>query len=621
MTERKPEFRRKSIKAGDFIRVGALDELKRERMKVVSGRRHPILVVYEGGRLHALDNRCPHLGFPLHRGSVENGILTCHWHHARFDLESGCTFDLWADDVPRARVEVRGDAVWVAADCSYPDEGDYWRTRLGDAMAHDLDLVSGKAVLGLLDQSVASADILADAFLFGARNRDDWSAGSTILAALANVLPALDEDDRYLALFKGISEVAGDCAGEMPRRDRKPLAGAAPPADTLRDWLRHWSLVRHRDGAERTVLTAIAAGATPAELAELLVTAQTDRYYADRGHSLDFINKAMECLDAIGWRHAEAILPTVVKTMVAARGEEEANAWRHPLDLVPLLEAAFAELPELFSEGGEAKGVWRDHRALAGAILGEEAGPIIAALNAAVAAGARPTDLSRALAYAAAIRVARFGASNEFSDWNAALHAFTYANALHQVLKRITAAGEAPPEVHGDVVRGVFHGAMAVYTNRFLNVPPARLPEEEPAALARLPGDAAALRQGLLDVMDRQQQVQPAARLVARYLNQGHDPAGIIATLGHALLREDASFHMFQMYEAGVQQYREWAGEPEGGHILIAVARFLAAHSPTQRARHQTATIARRLHRGESVHESGGGDAADMDALSGSAAR
>ena len=31
------------------------------------------------------------------------------------------------------------------------------------------------------------------------------------------------------------------------------------------------------------MLTAIAAGATPAELAALLITAQTDRYYADRG--------------------------------------------------------------------------------------------------------------------------------------------------------------------------------------------------------------------------------------------------------------------------------------------------------------------------------------------------
>ena len=55
----------------------------------------PILVIYDRGHVFALDNRCPHMGFPLERGSAEDGILTCHWHHARFDLESGCTFDLW----------------------------------------------------------------------------------------------------------------------------------------------------------------------------------------------------------------------------------------------------------------------------------------------------------------------------------------------------------------------------------------------------------------------------------------------------------------------------------------------------------------------------------------------
>ena len=48
----------------------------------------------------ALDNCCPHLGFPLARGSIEDGILTCHSHHARFELAGCCTFNLWADDVP-----------------------------------------------------------------------------------------------------------------------------------------------------------------------------------------------------------------------------------------------------------------------------------------------------------------------------------------------------------------------------------------------------------------------------------------------------------------------------------------------------------------------------------------
>jgi nitrite reductase/ring-hydroxylating ferredoxin subunit len=88
--------------SADFIRAGTLEELRAAGKIVVRGARCPLLVVYDHGKVFALDNRCPHLGFPLHRGSVEDGILTCHWHHARFDLASGCTFDLWADDVPTA---------------------------------------------------------------------------------------------------------------------------------------------------------------------------------------------------------------------------------------------------------------------------------------------------------------------------------------------------------------------------------------------------------------------------------------------------------------------------------------------------------------------------------------
>src|SRR5512144_3380247 len=69
-----------------FVRVASLDELQAKRIMVVKGERCPILVVCHDDRVYALDNRCPHLGFPLDRGSVADGILTCHWHHARFDL-------------------------------------------------------------------------------------------------------------------------------------------------------------------------------------------------------------------------------------------------------------------------------------------------------------------------------------------------------------------------------------------------------------------------------------------------------------------------------------------------------------------------------------------------------
>ena len=48
-----------------------------------------------------------------------------------------------------------------------------------------------------------------------------------------------------------------------------------------------------------------------------------------------------------------------------------------------------------------------------------------------------------------------------------------------------------------------------------------------------------------------------------------------------------------------------WQGDPVAAPILIAAARYLAAHSPTPRARYQTAQVARRLMRGGAVHVDG----------------
>jgi nitrite reductase/ring-hydroxylating ferredoxin subunit len=584
----------------DFVRACSLAELQAQGRLVLHGRHSPILLVYDGGRVFALDNRCPHMGFPLDRGSIEDGILTCHWHHARFDLASGCTFDLWADDVPTCPVEVRDGEVWIKPSFGHGDAGRHWRSRLDDGLAHNLSLVIAKAVRGQLTADVPSREILRQAALFAVQNRDGWGIGATILTAVGNLLPVLPEEEAYLALFHGARRVATDCDGEAPRRERAPLA-SRPDLSTLQRWLRHWSAVRHREAAERTVLTAIATRASPRALMRLLFAAATDRAFADGGHSLDFINKACECLDLIGWEHADAVLPSVVGQMVAARGAEETTAWRHPVDLVALCDESAAEFPELFRTARRYDG-WSDHAQLSAAILGDDANTILAALKAAVQGGASPADLGRSLAYAAALRVARFGTANEHADWETALHVFTYANAIHQALKR-TAADDVQQNDGSDAARGVLHGAVAVYLARYLNVPPARLPGEGGDRLNDLPDTIEEIRAALLSAFDRQRQVDTAARLVARHLTLGHPPAALIATLAHALLREDAGFHAYQMLEAGVRQFGEWGNTDQGRHILIAVARYLAAHSPTERSSFQTADIAQRLLRGGELHQ------------------
>ena len=585
-------------RAASAVRVGTLAEIASPT--VISGGRHGIAVFIADGRPYAVDNRCPHMGFPLHRGSVRDGILTCHWHHARFDLESGGTFDPWADDVRTYAAWLDDDVVMVDPRPRDDDRRARWVRRLHDGMEQNLNLLLVKSVLALLDDGAPPAEVAAAGVEFGARYRErGWSSGLTILSAMTNMLPHLDREDQVLALYHGLSNVAGDCAGQPPRFQLDPLPEAGVPVARLTTWFRSFCEVRDRDGAERALATAAESGATPIELAHMLLAAATDHLFLDGGHTLDFINKACEALDAAGWARASEVLPSVIPSITGATRAEELNTWRHPIDLVALLDESLADLPRALQASSAAPGL--DVEAFADILLADDPYVIVARLTEALRSGAPLTDLTRALAYAAALRVARFHTSNEFSDWITVLHTFTYANALHRSMLR------APSP---ELARGIFHGAMRVYLDRFLNMPAARLPEQR-ATADGAPGPDALLAE-LLELTDREQRVNEAGVVAHRYLAAGHDPARLIATLGHVLLREDGEFHSYQMLEAGAQLFFDLhADQPAAARrVLVAVARYLAAHAPTSRAMHQTARTALRLHRGEAIYESAEEDAA-----------
>src|SRR5262247_986874 len=49
----------------------------------------PILFVKVDGQIRAFDDRCPHKGFPLHKGTLEGHTLTCAYHGGKFDVRNG----------------------------------------------------------------------------------------------------------------------------------------------------------------------------------------------------------------------------------------------------------------------------------------------------------------------------------------------------------------------------------------------------------------------------------------------------------------------------------------------------------------------------------------------------
>src|SRR6266852_5359119 len=185
------------------VRVGSVDEIRGKGCSVVHVEGHTLALFAVDGNIYAVDNRCPHMGFPLDRGSVHDGILTCHWHHARFDLASGGTFDLFADDVPVYPTVIENGAVWVDVT---PQADNYARlqSRLENGLEHDISLVMAKAIIGMLDYPDGAQDVFRVVLDFGGRYvRGGWGMGQTINAVMMNLLPYLDAATRPHALYQG----------------------------------------------------------------------------------------------------------------------------------------------------------------------------------------------------------------------------------------------------------------------------------------------------------------------------------------------------------------------------------------------------------------------------------
>lgn len=557
--------------------VGSVDDLQRFGQLVGKVGDLPVVVFWDGDRPWAVEDRCPHLGFPLHRGTVHDGLLTCHWHHARFDLASGCTLDLWADDVVAFDVAVDGDEVHVSRRADREMVPRLER-RLVEGLEEGLTLVVAKSVHSLLAREVTPARIAEIGLRFAAANRaEGWGAGMTVAQCVLNLLPHVPRSEHGRALTQGLAFLARDTLGQRPRFPVAPLEGPADP-DQLGRWYRRFVETRVAQAAERVAATG--ARVDPEATERFMFAACTDHVFLDEGHVIDFLNKACEAAAAIDDGFA-LLLPTVVAPMTSAVRHEEVSEWREPIDLIPIVDATVTRItPSLGSGMPEGQ-----LGAVGWALLADDPNAVADALVAAADAGASAEQLARAVAFAAALRLVQFHVQNDVGDWDVVHHTFTSANAVHQAIAR---------QPTNELVRGVVQGALRVYLDRFLNVPAARLPDDEPRSLDELEA-----------CWDGRGGVDEAGNVVAGHLGAGGSGDAVLAELCRALFREDAGFHWYQSIDAAAAQHQAWpAGSPEGGLVLVGAARWLAAHTPTVRQTDQVVTISRRLLRGDAVHES-----------------
>ena len=73
----------------DFIKIANVEELTPGHAKLVEVNGNEIALFNVGGRFHAIDNNCTHVGGPLCEGEINGSEVTCPWHGATFDVTTG----------------------------------------------------------------------------------------------------------------------------------------------------------------------------------------------------------------------------------------------------------------------------------------------------------------------------------------------------------------------------------------------------------------------------------------------------------------------------------------------------------------------------------------------------
>ncbi|MGE5333723.1 MAG: chlorite dismutase family protein [Nitrososphaerota archaeon] len=101
-----------------WAEVAPVEDIAEGTSRVVFLNGHQVALFRAGGQFYAIGNRCSHARGPLSEGELSISddacLVTCPWHFAQFDLETGKVVDGVANSpVPTYRVEVRDGVVIV----------------------------------------------------------------------------------------------------------------------------------------------------------------------------------------------------------------------------------------------------------------------------------------------------------------------------------------------------------------------------------------------------------------------------------------------------------------------------------------------------------------------------
>lgn len=479
------------MSAERWLRAISLDGLKRTLAKksgatVKIGGRQLAVFLEEDEGVRAVDNRCPHEGYPLATGPVKGGVLTCEWHNWKFRLRDGkCLFG--GEDIRSYPTRVTDGDVWIdVADNELGELAPIFYASLAEALNEGEWDQAGRTIERLLSAGEGPLDILAFACERAAKlDRYGFEHGLAAAADWAVLLERFPEEQGVILLeaIHGLSE-------PNIRRSPRPVADAEAPADPekpdqIGEELRARIDAEDLGGAEALMRGALTTetddDALPSSVFGWLEAAVTD-HFLGFGHAHIFTIKAEELMQNIGWRLADPIVTSLVTSIVLDTREDRLPYMR---GYAKAMAAHAGSLERWADQTADPQALTpASATTLTSAALDGELEDALGAVAAALDARVAPDRIALALASAAAERLRRFDPAIDADDelgegWLHPTHTMTHADAVRQTLLR------RAPTAH--TLRALFQSARFIQHMQPLDLAADKrgAPAEPPADLAR----------------------------------------------------------------------------------------------------------------------------------------
>ncbi|MCY3810670.1 MAG: Rieske (2Fe-2S) protein [Gammaproteobacteria bacterium] len=543
-----------------WIRAAACGDLADgEALAVPAPDGRTIALFFTDGAYHATDNQCPHMGFPLVRGLVRNGMVTCDWHGRSFDLTGGGCFHSQCDDVRVFATEIRDDAVWIRFDAEPGDRREARLRLLWEGLLGDDRWTMSKAIAQLLHGGVPEADIVELIMRHVGRHiasSHDLDAGDDV-SRLINGLKVgqrYEGEDRLIALAIAARSAAGPAA---ERNENVPMP---PPYDWERTarWVRNFARDRMGNRIERCLYTAWTEG-DGEKILPLLLECAVEPHFLDFGDSLVSLAYLAELQDLFGWEQAGELIFNLGAKLIGQPRQEPERFRRD----------AVARMRQLEVDIDAASGGDFDEDALASAVTSVDIHRSFDALASALANGSSDR-LITTFVLLAADRMARTPVAVD-AGWPNLTRELNLASSLRAL------------KTHGGAevaAKGLFHAAWHIFADRWINID--HRPLSEPLPAQPPPGDDEdAAAAAVLDAMQTLD-VEAAGDRVAGYLQAGYSGDRLLHDLGRTILQDDTGHEILPTLRT---VFDEWsnvqgtdpdlgAGHPAGAQLLVGLARY-----------------------------------------------